>query len=158
MKYTDRVDSFQIADPSYLPGWNPKVSDLHYDIVKWETHKEPIEGVDFKTGKTKKVYESCYVVAVLKWNCSECAFEFESVGTRWLDCNPTQAAIDMIKQFVSDKEKELSKINDDLMRQRTWLGASDDVLCPYCGEENSGLTYKFCPHCGRRVYAVWHGW
>lgn len=152
MNYTERVDGFQITDPSFLPGHEPKVPSLQYDIVKWE-QDEPFEAYDMNTGEKKICTEYCYVVAVLKWDCKEPAMDFRSIGMRWFEANPTPAAIEMVNKFVEEKSRELDEINDELIKQRTWRGSSDYSVCPYCGKQNSGLSYKFCPHCGRRVFS-----
>ncbi len=153
MYYTERVDGFQICSPSYLPKREPKVEPLQYDVVKWETCK-PFDAYDMVTGEKHTRTEYCYVVGVLKWDCQEPAMDFQSVGMRWLECNPTPAAIEMVNRFAAVKGAELDEINDTLIRQRSWKGSSDYAVCPYCGEGNSGLSYKFCPHCGRRVYSL----
>ena len=105
MNYTERVDDFQICDPTYL-GEPPKDRPPTFDIVKW-FQTEPREVIDLRTGKRKTSTEYCIVVAWLEWNAREPCFEFKSVGLRWLGANPTQRVIDMILEFAEKKEAEL---------------------------------------------------
>ena len=55
MNYTDRVEGFQICDPTYI-GLPPKGTPPQYDIVKWEQHS-PIEAVDWETRKKTCIYK-----------------------------------------------------------------------------------------------------
>lgn len=154
MEYTPRVDGFQIRDPSYLPGWEPKTVNPVYDIVKWQTHDKPFRAVNMRTGKEEEYTESCYVVAQLEWDAHEPWFDFRSIGTRWLECNPTRKAIKMIRDFIEHKSKELDENNDEIMKQQSWEAYADYEVCPFCRSEHVGQT-KFCPRCGRRVYSRW---
>ena len=154
MKYSEKVDGFQICSPSYFPGCEPKLDPLQYDIVKWEMCA-PFEAYDMMTGKKKICTEYCYVVGVLEWDCHEPAMDFRSIGTRWLECNPTKDAIEMINKFVKSKTSELDELNEVLLEQRSWINLSEEQACPYCGKTHTALTYKFCPYCGRRVFRRW---
>lgn len=157
MYYTERVDDFQITDVTYWPGCAPAYVPPEYAIVKWEAH-DPTEAYDLKTGKMKTVVESCYVVANLKWNVHESGFDFESVGMRWLESNPSPAVIDMVKRFAAEKEEELSAINESINRKSSWEeslnGADTYFRCPFCGMKfyGSSAPGRHCPNCGRRVY------
>lgn len=105
VNYTDRIDNFQIRDVTYIPGFEPKQSAREFDIVKWETCS-PLEVTDGSTGEKKIITESCYSVARLKWNEHECYFEFESVGLRWLEEQPSAAVCQVIMAFAEFKKKE----------------------------------------------------
>lgn len=104
MVYTDRVDSFQITDVTYI-GLPPKDTPPRYAVQLWYEH-DPIEVIDARTGKKKIVTESCYVVAHIEWNPKEPCFEFRSVGLRWLEAAPTNRVIKMILDFCDQKEAE----------------------------------------------------
>jgi len=110
MNYTDRVEGFQICDPTYI-GLPPKGTPPQYDIVKWEQHS-PIEAVDWETRKKKTITESCYVVGWLKWDSREGAFDFCSCGMRWLESAPSKAVVDMVLKFAEEKAKELEAKDD----------------------------------------------
>ncbi|MBP5710003.1 MAG: hypothetical protein J6W84_03395 [Bacteroidales bacterium] len=105
MYYTERIDGFQICDPTYL-GDPPEGLPPTFDVVKW-VQTEPQEVVNMRTGKKEISTEYCYVVAWLKWNAKEPCFEFQSCGLRWLGANPTQRVIDAILDFAERKEGEL---------------------------------------------------
>ena len=103
--YTERVDGFQIRDVTYL-GDPPQDRPIMFDIVKW-AQTEPHEVMDLRTGKPKVSAEHCYSVARLVWNQREPCFEFQSIGMRWLEANPTERVIKMITEFADRKEDEL---------------------------------------------------
>ena len=148
MNYTDRIDGFQICDPSYVPGFEPKCTTPVYDIVKWYTH-EPLEVYDMLTREKKTVTESCYVVARLGYDTHEPCFDFESIGLRWLEAHPTQAIIDAITEFAEKKADEID--SQTLMEKQSWEVYADYCVCPFCRTQSSAAT-KFCPSCGRRVF------
>lgn len=103
--YTERIDGFQICDPTYL-GDPPKDRPPMFSIVKWY-QTEPQEVIDMRTGMLVTITEHCCVVARLEWNKRERCFDFKSVGLRWLRANPSQVVIDMILDFAKKKEAEL---------------------------------------------------
>jgi len=105
MNYTERIDGFQICDPTYL-GPPPKDAPLQYDVVKWEQHA-PIEALEWKTGKRIMMTESCYVVGWLKWDSHEGSFDFYSCGLRWLEARPTDAVIDMVLKFAEERTEKI---------------------------------------------------
>ena len=114
MYYTDRVDGFQICDPTYFThdGKPLHPTPPTFDIVKWEQH-EPIkvtaaERVDGKWVCREEIStENCYVVGWLKWDTHEVCFDFESCGLRWLEANPTEAVVQMVLDFAEKKRKEI---------------------------------------------------
>ena len=110
MNYTDRIDGFQIRDLNYI-GLPPKNTPPGYDVVKW-VQTEPRKVISFETMKEETITEYCYSVAHLVWNRKEPCFEFNSIGLRWLEANPTQAVIDMVLKFAEEKAKELEE-NDE---------------------------------------------
>ena len=105
MNYTDRLEGFQIRDTVYI-GFPPPNATPEYDIVKWNSC-EPREVYDFYGNKTI-MSEYCYSVAKLKWDAKEKAFDFQSVGLRWLESKPSDAVIKMVMDFALTKEKELA--------------------------------------------------
>ena len=112
-EYTERVEGYQIRDVSYF-GTAPADAPIRFDIVKWVQEKEPREILSMWTDEKgrwhsgKKIStEYCYSVGTLEWNSHEPCFEFESVGLRWLEENPSQRVIDMIIKFCKEKEKEI---------------------------------------------------
>lgn len=55
-----------------------------YDLVKWH-YFEPREVIDGITGERKIITQACYSIGFLTWNEDELWFDFESVGTRYLE-------------------------------------------------------------------------
>lgn len=114
MNYTDRVDGFQITNPTYFThdGLPLKPTPPTFDIVKWEQH-EPmevtaVERVDGKWVCKKEIStESCYVVGWLEWNTHEGDFYFQSCGLRWLEAEPTKAVVQMVLDFAEKKRQEI---------------------------------------------------
>lgn len=77
MKFKD----FEIRPTCFLDGHaDPK----RWDVVKW-VNTEPREVIDGRTGKKKMSDSYCYSVAQIWWNEKEPCWEFESVGTRFLE-------------------------------------------------------------------------
>ena len=111
MFYTERVDGFQITDVTYI-GLPPPNTPPTFSIVKWFRHEPPLTGVTvYKDGqvlKNQTIDETSYVVAELVWNRHEHDFDFRSIGTRWLEENPTEDVVKMILDFAKKKDKELS--------------------------------------------------
>ena len=67
MKFKD----FEIRRPTRLGVVPEDYYKYNFDLVKWDKDKE---------GK-----EYCYSIAFLRWNPKELGFNFESVGTRYLE-------------------------------------------------------------------------
>lgn len=75
-----RFRDFEIRPTTFLDGHtDPK----RWDVVKWYDH-DPWGVIEWETGK-KISTRSCYSVAFLWWNEKEPCWEFESVGTRFLE-------------------------------------------------------------------------
>lgn len=110
--YTERVEGFQIRDVTYF-GDPPVNAPIQFDVVKWKPEENPHLCDSFRkvNGKwvveKKLITEYCYSVGTLKWNEHEKAFDFESVGIRWLEEKPSETVIDMILKFIEEKEKEI---------------------------------------------------
>ena len=111
--FTDRVDGFQIRDTVYLCD-PPPTTPPRFDVVKWVQEKEPRLVTALERDENGKWYavdkwseEYCFSVATITWNAHESWFDFESVGTRWLEENPTDAVVKMILDFCNEKAKEL---------------------------------------------------
>ena len=77
MKFKD----FEIRPTCYLDG---HIDPKKWDVVKWYDH-DPWEVTDWKTLEKKISTRSCYSVAHIWWNEKEPCWEFESVGTRFLE-------------------------------------------------------------------------
>ena len=140
MNYTERVDGFQIRDVMYL-GLPPADTQPKYDIVKWEKYDKPLtnvivfKGDQVLTGQT--VYESCYSVASLEWNRHEGGFDFNSVGLRWLEAKPTEAAVQMILDFAEKKGKELAEHGD----RKGCSYYAENNKKPYCTHHCDGCEW-----------------
>lgn len=106
MRYTERVDGFQIQDVTYI-GLPPKDAPPRFAVVKWYTHDEPIRAIDMYTGEEREVTESCYVVGDLVWNSHEDYFYFQSIGMRWFEEKPSEAVVQMVMDFAEKKGKEI---------------------------------------------------
>lgn len=61
-----------------------EVDPKRFEVVKW-VETEPREVVDGRTGQKKISTRFCFVVAWIWWNNKEPCWEFESVGTRFLE-------------------------------------------------------------------------
>lgn len=103
-EYTPRVDGVQVRDCVWFGTPSKRIM---YDIVKWEKRSEPIIVVNGFTGRLEYSFESCYSLAHLVWNPDEQEFEFEGVGTRWLEEAPSKEACDMILDFCAKTAKKL---------------------------------------------------
>ena len=76
-----RFKDFEIRPTIFLDGHtDPK----RWDVVKW-CKCEPREVIDGITGETKMSDTYCFSVASIWWNEKEPCWEFESVGTRFLE-------------------------------------------------------------------------
>ena len=104
-EYTGRIDGFQIRDMIYLE--DPPKDEIAFDIVKWAKYDSPKAIYDVCEKRVITTDEYCYSVARLVWNPKEPCFEFQSVGMRWLECNPTEKIIVAIRAFADHKAKEI---------------------------------------------------
>ena len=131
MKYTERVDGFQIADVSWLvPPENSH--PLRFDVIKWYEHK-PEEQTNLYTGEKRTVTENCYSVGTIGYNRKEHYFEFKSVGMRWIAAHPTKKAENMVIDFV---ERMQNWINDNVDEDNG--GVVNYGLLPWIHREFSG--------------------
>ena len=118
MNYTERVENYQICDPTYLEDLHSNdfeaKSDraLEFDVVKWYKLDKPTEMLSFnratKTFKPEMIEECCYVVATLQWDESEDDFELHSIGMRFVEEKPSADVMQMILDFCNKKSKELT--------------------------------------------------
>ena len=88
--YTECVEGFQIATPSYLPMKN------RFDLIWWSNHNNEY---------TNPYYT---VIARLVWQ-RDAGFEIRSVGTRLLEYRLSDNVVNMVKEFVKKQEEILSK-------------------------------------------------
>ena len=102
VNYTGIWNGFQIRSPAYL---GKHKEDYRFDIVKWQEHN-PIEATDLETGEKAIHTKSCFSVGFLTWNQDEESFEFESVGTRFLE-NYVDGLSEWILKFCEDVRKEI---------------------------------------------------
>ena len=89
---------FQIRSITYLPGYEPKEQDRRFDIVKWNKSVEN---------------DYCYSVARLEWDSKEEEFNFNSVGLRWLQAEPTPRVCQIIYRFAQLKTLEYRALDDN---------------------------------------------
>ena len=59
-----------------------------------------------RTGEKKIYNTNTYVIANLEWNEKEDSFDFNGVGTRWLEAAPSKEVCDMILKFCNKMTKE----------------------------------------------------
>lgn len=105
-EYTPIVDGFQIRDITYITALNKYPENPpKFDIVKWEE-------IDGETGEERQITKYCYSVGRLEWNPKKPCFEFESIGLRWLESNPSERVIKMILGFCSMMESILNENYD----------------------------------------------
>ena len=113
MIYTERVDGFQIRDITYV-GAPPKHAAPQFDVVRWWKEPKPHVGTvcSYVNGRIEAhegvVVEYCYSVGTLTWDTQMEEFEFHSVGTRWLQENPSEEVIQMILDFVKEKTRKFT--------------------------------------------------
>lgn len=78
MKFKD----FEIRQVVFLDGH----TDLkRWDVVKWYKTDKPTKVINWETGKEETKDTFCCSIARLWWNDKEPCWEFESVGTRFLE-------------------------------------------------------------------------
>ena len=108
--FPDPVDDIKIERVTYFPGYEPANADTgrRFAISKTVSCK-PYEATDLRTGEKKVLATTSYVIANLEWNEKECDFDFESVGTRWLEAAPSKEVCDMILKFCNKMEKLYNK-------------------------------------------------
>lgn len=104
--FPDPVDGIKIERVTYFPGHEPANADTErrFAISKTVSCK-PYEATDLRTGEKKVLATTSYVIANLEWNEKECDFDFESVGTRWLEAAPSKEVCDMILKFCNKMTK-----------------------------------------------------
>lgn len=102
--YTDIWNDFQFRAPSYLDGHFEKHK---FDLVKW-VNTEPVEVTDLETGEKIMSDRYCFSVGSLNWDAKEGWFNFESVGTRYLDYR-IDGLEEWILEFCEMMEKKLSE-------------------------------------------------
>ena len=78
MKFKD----FEIRPTCFLDG---HIDPKQFDVVKWYKTDKPIKVTDGLTGEEKMKDTFCYSVAHIWSNDKEPCWEFESVGTRFLE-------------------------------------------------------------------------
>jgi hypothetical protein len=77
-----RFKDFEIRPTIFLDGHtDPK----KWDVVKWVKREKPERVYDLGLGKYKMSDEYCFSVAFIEWNEKEPCWEFQSVGTRFLE-------------------------------------------------------------------------
>ena len=105
--FPDPVDGIKIERVTYFPGCAPANADTErrFAISKTESCK-PYEATDMRTGEKKIYTTNTYVIANLEWNEKECDFDFESVGTRWLEAAPSKEVCDMVLKFCDKMAAE----------------------------------------------------
>lgn len=103
--FPEPIDSIEIRDITYFPGYEPKTKQRRFDIVKWENHP-PREVTNLRTGKKEISTCNCYSIATLEWDEKERGFELHSVGTRWLEAAPSKKVCDMILKFCDKMAAE----------------------------------------------------
>lgn len=101
-EFTNRWNGFQFRSVRKLNG---EEIPYQYDLVKWQTH-EPLEVINGKTGKKETITESCFSIARLVWDDHESWFNFESVGTRFLE-NYEEGLSEWILHFANMKHIEI---------------------------------------------------
>lgn len=119
MKYTERVENYQICDPTFIDDiysddFEVKTDrPLQFDVVKWYKLDKPREMLCFdhatKTFKPQMVEECCYVVATLQWDEFNDDFELHSIGMRFVEEKPSADVMQMILDFCDKKFKELTE-------------------------------------------------
>ena len=83
---------FGIAPTAYLDGVK---RENDFQLVKWYKCDKPVKVIDWNTGKPKMQDKFCCAVARIWWNDHEPGWEFESVGTRFLE-----DYVDGLSEFV----------------------------------------------------------
>ena len=105
--YTKRVDGIQVRDCVWASC--PPSNKIMYDVVKWKTRPTPTIVRNGRTGQLEYSFESCYSLAHLIWNPKEEEFEFEGVGTRWLEEAPSKEVCNMLLEFCKEVGENLKE-------------------------------------------------
>jgi len=105
--FPDPIDGIKIERVTYFPGCAPAdaAKERRFAISKTEPCK-PYEATDMRTGEKKIYNTNTYVIANLEWNEKEDSFDFNGVGTRWLEAAPSKEVCDMILKFCNKMTKE----------------------------------------------------
>lgn len=106
-EFPPAIDGISIGRVSYIPGCEPaNAAEERRFAVSKTVPCEPHEAYDMRT-KEKKIYTTnTYVLGFLEWDNHEEAFDFKSVGTRWLEAAPSKEVCDMILAFCKQKSDE----------------------------------------------------
>jgi hypothetical protein len=99
VEYTEKWNGFQFRSPAFL-GKPPKEAKDWYDLVKWMDYGEPMRIYDVDKQEYTIQKEHCFSVGELKWDENEDWFNFESVGTRFLQYYQ-EGLSEWIMEFVS---------------------------------------------------------
>ena len=76
------LSDFEITPTAFLDG---HTDQLRFDLVMWVNADKPFETVDWHTGKKSMRSRYRISVAAMHWNRKEPCWEFQSVGTRFLE-------------------------------------------------------------------------
>ena len=102
--YGEEWNGFQFRSPTYLDG---HFDPYKFDLVKWGDC-DPREVIDFITGEKKLQTRYCFSVATLTWDKQKQAFDFESVGLRYLRYR-VDGLENYILKFCEEMKKELDE-------------------------------------------------
>ena len=112
MKYTEPIEDFFVEDLTFLREPPLRSMPLRFAVSKMERHNPPIKLTDFRTGELRELQYTSFVVGEFVYNAHEGCFDFESVGTRWLEAHPSAAVEDMALQFINKVENWI--IDEDI--------------------------------------------
>ena len=76
-----------------------------YKIVYWENQKQ-LKQIEEKNGQQKWVAGTPYIIGILFWDSYVRNFSLKILPEEWLQHAPSQAACDMILDFIKTKRLE----------------------------------------------------
>lgn len=105
--FPESVDGIKIERVVYFPGCAPANADSERRFAVSKTVPcKSYEATDMRTGEKKIHNTNTYVIANLVWNEKEDSFDFNGIGTRWLEAAPSKEVCDMILKFCNKMTKE----------------------------------------------------
>lgn len=107
-----RMNEFGFKKVSYFGQPDKDVFPNKIDIVKW-VETEPRKVFSLNEGKYIMSTQYCYVIAQLEWDSHEGAWDFKSIGTRYLEDGNDELSkwiLDFCEKYYVDEYEELAEV------------------------------------------------
>ena len=76
-----------------------------YNVVRWENWTQ-LKQIEEKNGQQKWITGKPYTIGILLWDSYVKTFSLKVIPEEWLQHAPSQAACDMILDFIKTKRLE----------------------------------------------------